>query len=335
MPPVSTAVWSGLRLQPLEGGPVSAQSVVAWSGGYLALGQTSFQASLPAWISRDGRSWVALPADTFGPAIIALAAPCADGVVVAVQSKTGDTTVWHSTDGVTWTSNAAAQMRLNRDSDLVGNQSGAVAILEGSPYRIAFSADGVTWQTVSLPGSPAFSVQGVAAFGTGFVAVGDAGPTPGSPVAWWSADGLHWTRAAVQAHPGDGFYNVHAGTDGLVAISSTGGTPGRNTFWTSPDGRSWKVSTADPLGVIGVGVGVGEGANGLFAGDGTRLLGHGIRAANQPTEYWVSLDGIHWTKLVLAGDTAAAMGGQATPFLMRDGVLFSGDQGSWFGTGVK
>ena len=337
VPPVSSATWTSLRLQPLEGGPVSAASVVAWSGGYVALGLTSDQGHLPAWISRDGRSWVALPADTFGSVSIALAAPCADGVLVAVQSMTGDTTVWHSTDGVTWTSSASAQMRVNRDSDLVGNQSGAVAILEGSPYRIAFSADGITWQTVSLPGSPAFSVQGVAAFGTGFVAVGDAGTTPGSPVAWWSADGLHWTRAAVKAHPGDGFYNVHAGTDGLAAISSTGDTPGRNSFWTSPNGQSWTVSTADPLGVFqpgDAGVGVFGSANGGFTGDGTRLLGYGNHAS-KPTEYWVSLDATHWTKLALAGDTAVAVGTQVAPFLLRDGVLFSSDQGSWFGAAVK
>jgi hypothetical protein len=337
VPPTSTAAWTSLRLQAIAGGPVSARSVVAWSGGYLALGPTSDRAQLPAWISRDGQSWVTLPADTFGAASLALAAPCADGVLVAIESATGDRTLWHSTDGVTWTSSPAPQMRLARASDLAGGPRGAVAVLEGSPYRIAFSADGVAWQTVSLPGSSAFSVQGVAAFGTGFVAVGDGGTRTGSPVAWWSADGLHWTRAAVQAHPGDGFFDVHAASNGLVAFSSTGGTPGLASFWTSPNGQSWTVSTADPLGVLGEGfmAGVPGSANGLFSGDGTRLLGYGIRAANQPTEYWVSFDATHWTKLALAGDTAAAVGTQVTPFLLRDGVLFSGDQGAWFGTAVK
>jgi hypothetical protein len=57
--------------------------------------------------------------------------------------------------------------------------------------------------------------------------------------------------------------------------------------------------------------------------------------SSKPTEYWVSFDGTHWTKLALAGDTAAAAAGQVTPFLLRDGVLFSSDQGSWLGTAVK
>ena len=339
VPPPSTAAWTSLRLQAIAGGPVSARSVVAWSGGYLALGPTSDRAQLPAWISRDGQSWVALPADTFGHATDAQAAPLADGILVAAQGLTGQTTVWRSVDGVTWTSSQPPVLLLDQLSGLAGNPQGAVAVGLSSQHVIAFSADGITWQSESLPGSSAFRVRAVATFGTGFVAVGDAGTnnggtTTGSPVAWWSADGLHWTRAAVQAHPGDGFFDVHAASNGLVAFSSTGAVPGLGSFWTSPDGRSWKVSTADPLGVLGEGEGMGSAA-GVFSGDGTRLLGYGIRAVGQPPEYWVSFDGTHWTKLALAGDTAAAVVGHATPFLLRDGVLFSGDQGSWFGTAVK
>jgi hypothetical protein len=342
VPPISTAPWTGLRLEGLPSGPVSARSVVAWSGGYIALGPTSDAGMLPAWVSHDGRSWVPLPGDTFGSATLALAAPCADGILVAVQTPTGQSAVWRSTDGATWTPSPAPLMRLSRDGDLVGGLGGAVAILQGSPYRIAFSADGVTWQTVSLPGSPALSVQGVAARGSGFVAVGDGGapigsPKLGSPVAWWSADGLHWTRATVEAHPGDGFFDVHAADNGLAALSTTGGTPGRTSFWTSPSGRNWMVGTADPLGVLAEGflAGVPGSANGLFLGDGTRLLGYGVRAANRPTEYWVSQDSAHWTMLALSGASAAALAGGVAPFLLRDGVLFSGDQGSWFGTAAK
>ncbi len=342
VPPVSTAAWTGLRIQALTGAPIRAVSVAAWSGGYLALGPTDSQHELPAWISRDGRSWVALPAATFRSAIDGVAAPLADGVIVAVQSPTGVTTVWLSTDGLTWTSGAAPPMRLHGGGDFAGSPGGAVAILEGSPYRIAFSVDGIAWQTVPLPGDSAFSVQGVAALGTGFVAVGDAGRQAGgfvvgSPVAWWSADGRQWNLAHVQAHPGDGFVDVEAGGSGLVAISSTGGTPGLTSFWTSPDGRTWTVSTADPLGLLGdcCQAGVPGSANGAFLGDGTRIVGYGNHGT-APFEYWVSFDGARWTKLALSGDTAAAVaaaavGGHVTPFLLRDGILFGGDQGAWFG----
>ena len=331
VPPLSTTVWSSLLLQPLAGGPVGVTSVADWSGGYVALGRQSYPDSLPAWISRDSRTWVALPAGIFGAPVAAIAAPCADGVVVATQSYEGQTIVWHSTDGTAWTSRDADPMLLNRDKDLAGNSTGAVAILENTPNRIAFSADGLTWQTVSLPGDSTASVQGVAAFGPGFVAVGEAGTQPISPAAWWSTDGLHWTRATVQADPGNFLMDVHAGSSGLIALGHDQGTPGTTSFWTSPDGRSWKISTADPLGNSTFGV--GSGANGLFAGDGVRLLGYGNRTETGPTEYWISLDGAHWKRLALAGDAAAAgaSGGGVTPFLMRDGILFSSSLQSWFG----
>lgn len=337
VPPISTAPWTGLRLGPLKGGPLSASSVVAWSGGYLALGQPTGISPLPAWVSRNGRSWVQLPTDTFPAASSTLAAPWADGIVVAIESATGDRTIWRSTDGVTWTSSPLSQMRVARDSDLAGSPRGTVAVLDGPPSRLSFTRDGAAWRTMSLPGSPALRVQGVAALADGFVAVGDAGAndagrTPESPVAWWSADGVHWNLAAVQAHPGDGFYSAQAGRSGLVASSTTvGAVPGLGSFWTSPDGRSWKVSAADPLDVFGEGEGMGSAA-GDFSGDGTRLLGYGTRAAGGPPEYWVSFDANHWTRLALTGDSAAAAAGQTAPFLLRDGVLFSGEHGSWFGT---
>jgi hypothetical protein len=72
--------------------------------------------------------------------------------------------------------------------------------------------------------------------------------------------------------------------------------------------------------------------NGGFLGEGTRLLGYGITADGQPTEYWISQDAADWTKLTLTGDTSAATTGQVTPFLMRDGILFSGSSGAWFGS---
>jgi len=96
----------------------------------------------------------------------------------------------------------------------------------------------------------------------------------------------------------------------------------------------WAISPADPLGNVASGaVGPGSGSNGLFSGDGTRLIGYGIRTANESPEYWTSLDGTHWTRLVLTGDSTATepTPGGVTPFLLRNGVLFVGDKESWFG----
>jgi hypothetical protein len=225
-------------------------------------------------------------------------------------------------------------MRIARAGDLAGNGSGAVAILATSPAEMAFSADCVTWQTVSMPGSSAASPQGVATFRSGFVAVGDMDATRRSPVAWRSTDGRHWTLAVTEAHAGDGLYSAHAGEGGLVGESTTAEVPGRTSFWTSADGRSWKVSAADPLGVFQDGEGAGS-ANGSFSGDGTRLLGYGSRAFGQPTEYWTSPDGTHWARLALTGDTGPSLAGQTDAFLLRDGVLFSGYGAAWFGAAVR
>ncbi len=339
MPPISSAPWSGLRLTPLVGGPVQVSSVVAWSGGYLAIGQPSDKVSLPAWLSRDGRSWVGLPAETFGPASQVEAAGGPNGLIVVLVDANGQVTVRYSSDGLTWSTAGSPPIATTGHGAMGGNATGFVACLQDPRYALAFSTNGSAWAPIALPGTNAESCRAVTSFGDTFVAVGYLGSiaasTPATPAAWWSTDGRHWTRATVQAQPGDGFVAVQSGSAGLVASSlQPGYTPGTAHFWTSPNGRSWKVSTADPLGVASQGEGIGS-ANGTFVGDGTRVLGYGPRASGQPTEYWVSLDGTHWAKLALAGDTAAAAAGQATPFLLRDGILFSGDQGSWFGTETK
>ncbi len=330
MPPVAATPWSSVALGALTGGPTDA-TITAWPTGYLALGTPpSDTSTLPAWISGDGRTWSPLPDGTFGQAIVAYAVPSANGIAVLAADANGNTTTWVSTDGTSWTSHPAPGLRLAHGDDVAGTAGGLVAIVQGTPDELAFSSDGTSWQTVSLPGPSAASVQGVTAFGRGFVAVGEPGDGTGSPIAWWSPDGMTWTRATVPAHPGDGFSDVHAAADGLVGISTTGGTPGLASFWTSSDGRTWSPGT-DPLGTWQQGEGSGS-ANGLFLGDGTRLLGYGIRADGSPTEYWTSLDAASWTQLGLTGDTNAATSGQVTPSLMRDGILFSGGTGTWFGT---
>ncbi len=332
IPPVSAAAWTGLDVQALQGGPINLQSLAAWSGGYLALGSSVGIAPPQGWVSRDGRTWIATAADTFRPAGIAFAAPCSTGVIAAFLDANGNSSAAYSTDGTSWRTSSAPPLRLARGGDLVGSETGAAAILAAAPYGVAFSADCVTWQTVQLPGDPTASVNGIAAFGTGFVAVGDPGTSAGSPVAWSSIDGVHWAAAQVQARTGDGFRTVVAGVNGLVAESTQPGyTPGVTSFWTSPDGRTWTPSSADPLGIWTDGAGSGS-ANGLFTGDGTRILGYGQRSGSAPYEYWTSLDGSQWTPLGLRGAVSTVTSGQLyPPVLMRDGILWSGDQGSWFG----
>jgi hypothetical protein len=305
-------------------------SVVRWAGGYVALGEPSDSTPLPGWTSGDGRTWTALPPRTFGLAADAMAAPIPGGVIVAVQGGTGQTTVYRSTDGLTWASNAGPQP-LGLSGDLAGNGTGAVGIDAASPDSVQFTADGIGWQSVTLPGTTNAQVEGVAASGSGFAAVGGGGTTTRSPVAWWSNDGLHWDPATVEDHPGDGFVAVYAANEGLMALSSTGDVPGLTSFWTSPDGRSWEPSAADPLGVVTEGEGQGS-ANGIFSGDGARLLGYGTSGTDSTIEWWTSLDATHWTRLAITGQTTATSIADLQPFLEEDGILFNSGQTSWFGT---
>jgi len=330
LPPISTEPWSTLDLVPASGNPQPAP-VVAWSGGYLALGSdvVGFGPGA-AWVSVDGRTWAQLPDATFGTPTSAAAAPAPDGVVVLTVREDGTAKAWHSTDGVTWTSSQASAPRALEAGDIAGSSNSIVVIDQGSPPGLERSTDGTSWQPVLLPGASTAIVTALTAFGSGFVAVGNDPSGQGSPVAWWSSDGLTWNLATVPSHPGDAFTEVHAGATGLIAMSQTNDVPGVTTFWTSPDGgRSWQPSDS-PLGVGQQSEGAGN-PNGQFTGDGTRLLGYGIRADGQPTEYWTSTDATTWSKLTLTGDTAAANAGSVTPTLLRDGILFAGGDRAWFG----
>ena len=332
VPPVSAVGWSSLDIQPIQGGPVGASSVVAWSGGYVAtVPGDGLSRAVAVWVSRDGRTWSPVTL-TPGPAYSGLVAAVQNGVLVAISDAGGATTVWTSADGAAWVPHTSPRAGFQA---VVGNGSGAVAIMGAAGQGLAFSADGASWKPVGLPGPGGAHVGSVAAFGGGFVAVGDPAAPGGSLLAWTSLDGLRWTASSVEPFPGDSFTNVAGAATGLVAESTQPGyTPGVTSFWTSGDGSSFRKSSSDPLGIWTDGAGSGS-ANGIFLGDGTHLLGYGNRTGASPSEYWTSLDGSSWTQLALTGDTTAALAGQVTPFLMRDGILFVGEGGTWFGTAAK
>ena len=172
----------------------------------------------------------------------------------------------------------------------------------------------------------------------GFLSTGtDSDDVPiGRPLAWWSPDGLAWHAAAVSPRPGDGFIDMQAGAHGLVGTTDTVGyIPGLQTLWASPDGRHWAPAVRDPLGLQPSGEGVGD-ANGDFMGDGSRLIVFGSTDPTNQTvanQLWASPDGVTWSRVAVTGAAAARMMASdgPTPYLMRDGLFFSGPSGTWFG----
>ena len=339
VPPVSTATWKGLTVQKLASAPVAVSTIIPWAGGYVAVAQN--EASLPetVWSSTDGRSWTQLPATTFGldntSTFVSAGSSCRDGVIVATDGQTGGPKFWHSADGVTWVYPTVPATPTN----LAGNSSGAIST---SSAGLEFTSDCATWQPVTLPGPADAHLASVAAFGSGFVAAGWSGSIDGGstvrPLAWWSADGLHWTQATVPSSPGFALTNVYAAGGGLLgSTTNIGVTPGTDNLMTSADGRTWKAQpgTLDPLGVQTTGEGIGQ-HNGAFSGDGARLaaFGNPTFEGTVPNQVWISTDGTHWSQLTVAGPGAAAPmdpGRRTCAFLLRDGIFFSGPDGSWFG----
>ena len=359
VPPVSTTAWTGLTVTAVTA-PVPAQPyIVAWSGGYVAIGAETQNGPDRGWISRDGRSWTELPASTFGfddttgDNLFNSATACGDRVLVEMDhvtpDGTGTVTLWSSSDGATWTQ---ASFHNDGRGTLVARGSVAVADTEtggdaGNGTALLVTTDCTTWQRVSLPGPAVAQITDLAVNTTGFVAVGWSGgqaSTAAKPLAWYSADGQQWSAAAIPgAHADEGFFQVMAGAAGYLALTTTPGlTPGTERFWSSSDGHSWAVTTAaDPLGAVQQGEGVGSPA-GSFVGDGNRLLAYGRpgTAANDDSpgqnQYFVSADGLQWTPLAVAGPAATDLlaNQYPVPYLMRDGVLFLGSSTAvvaWFG----
>lgn len=342
VPPLSTSIWTGLNVHALSGAPAAISNVITWMGGYVAIAAVEGPISETVWFSRDGRSWIQLPASTFGldqvEMSVSAGAPCRDGVIVATYTPAGATAaddhkLWYSSDGTTWVDPTIDVI----PTMLAGNSSGAIAADETG---LRFTSDCKTWQPITLPGPAGATVNAIAASGSVFVAAGWSGSRDGGPaeqpIAWWSADGQQWTQATVPKVTGESLVSIDAGGGGLVGLANSDAVGGHSDLWTSPDGRTWSIAShnVDPLGLQSTGEGQGS-PNGDFAGDGTRLevFGNPTFAGTVPNQIWISTDGIHWKRLSIAGTggTAAMTPGQTSAFLMRDGILFSGLNGTWFG----
>ncbi len=338
VPPISTTAWTRLAFVQLAGQPEMSM-VVPWSGGYVALGQTDPNGPSRAWTSSDGRTWTELPDPTFGlddptNTFVIGGTACGSGVLIVSEDATGRGTLWASQDGRTWNSQPVPGKAFDqvRQAFIAGGPEGVVLASDSGP-ALEFSPDCQAWQTVSLAGPQTVAISAVAPVAGGFVALDDSSHAPGQqPRAWWSADGLNWTGATVEASAGDDFSSVLVGDNGILAGSHAGGVPGLESQWTSVDGHAWALSRADPFGLRASGEGTGDPA-GWFAGDGTRLIGWGAQAdsGDAPDEYWTSTDAQHWTKLAVGGNGPTGLPGARQVFLMRDGILVSGEAGSWFG----
>ena len=195
--------------------------------------------------------------------------------VVAVGTIGDRPASWSSADGLSWTASRDALPASDTGTDsvmvtdviaagdgwlAVGREDPACNVNCGvAPVRslVWTSRDGLRWTGVprqrSLEGA---GMNGVAAGGPGFVAVGAA---KGRAAVWTSPDGSAWTAvpddAVFRPQPGSSqeawvaAIGVGAGHGVIVAVGwaygvGPGGEPAVLAWW-SPDGRTWTSAVVD------------------------------------------------------------------------------------------
>ncbi len=138
--------------------------------------------------------------------------------------------VWISTDGVTWTS-----VNAGVSSDLVdATWTGSQFVAVGEDSVILTSPDGINWTTRTL--GITHDLLSIASNGAQFVAVGRYGSILTSP------DGVNWTprTSGITSwlYASSWLYDVTWGNNQFVAV-------GNNGILTSPDGVTWTSRTSD------------------------------------------------------------------------------------------
>jgi hypothetical protein len=229
--------------------------------------------------------WVAFRSDSSGRVMNS-----DDGVTWTDVGTTGAPTVWSvcygngkfvgiahgattravvSADGVNWSVNA---LTFGSVFDIAYGAGVYVASLEANSIR--YSADGVSWTFVSLPGSG--SGRAIA-FGAGvFVRLRYSGGNTTRVLT--SPDGITWTQRTTPNLNLAWISVVYSPTLGLFAAVASGEEGGSSAnIMTSPDGITWTTRT-NPLSSVGWGC-VGVAPDGSFVALGYQ---HGfvLRSSN-------------------------------------------------------
>jgi hypothetical protein len=214
-------------------------------------------------------------------------------------------------------SHPTARLAVARDPALPAAPGLSSTEAEG-PCRLAYSADGVGWETLPADVSPAgFICSDIAPIAGGFAAVGRTGEDRSG--ALWSADGRAWKP--VTTPPPRWFpRSIAAGSGGLVALGDTGvtgdthATPGPSLSWSSTDGRAWTILWVP---------------DGELVADGERFVAY--RGGTRPTAR-TSFDGVTWTSVAMTPTTPPPSERMWRLLAMPIGLLWVGDDGSaWFG----
>lgn len=340
-----SAGWTALTWTKLPAGSplLSVRAVVAWSGGYVAYGPDGL------WTSTDGKSWVpsetVLPTDRMvvvetagGLAALAFEKPaCPTATGPCYPSVAGAVAAWTSADGLNWTARGPAvgitEMQL---MTAAGGPVGAIAsMLDGDRSVVSFTADGVTWRTVSVPGISSTSACPAAGFGSGRyvllcpgskeTALGDSQTQP-----VWSTNSIDWVsgKPPITTDRPAGMDTLLVGRNGFMATGYIPAEAGPPQWWSSTDAGSWQiVADYSPVGSFYVqAIPGGTYTDGWLCADGTRIVALALDSSHLSVSGggWTSWDGKSWSRLKSVGTPQA---GQFAEIAFPTGVL----AGEWWG----
>lgn len=263
----------------------------------------------------------------------------------------GSSVVLTSADGMTWTRRTSPASETYLAMAHGNSHTVAAGIRPGgggsAPLgALAFTADGITWRSVTGSLAPDLPMLNAVAFGDGgFVAVGNAGAL------LHSREGVGWTRIATGVS-----HNLMAvafaagrfvvvGANGTV-LTSTDGTTWQNrsllttlplqgvafvrntwlvtsgvSLWASVDGIDWTSRSTAPFGVSGVFGFTALGSSDLLLSNATNDRVH------------ISEDGSAWSSFVLVSPPTT--GSTRSACLVGDRLVMVGNSGRIFTTTLR
>ncbi len=345
--PWSAADWRAMEdpfaphrppLLRIDGLTDAGELLIGW-GRTPAQGRNQFNDMGAVFLSRDGRSWHALPVDH---AVNAASASELTGVATgplgflaygSVCCEPELRAMWHSSEGTEWT-----RLEIGGDLDpsdiyfnaAVGTADGWVVVgnrQDGSSGEIWASHDGVTWDSVLVQeaGLPGLTLSDVAVTPGGLIAVGTVSGPDGTydGAIWTSPDGRVWKRVGVDdlALAGAGeaqLRHVVPYSGGIYVVGSYGSTEDRE--------RCEQLGMATPLGAgpPGTAISCGWGTDHQWIsadGAGWRRINPADAAGEFPIEFRVVVAG--GPGLLVLGESSAAGSPDTRLFASTDGVLWT------------
>jgi hypothetical protein len=291
-------------------------SLVAFHGGFLALGHDQPPSQAAAWASGDASTWrrvATLPAPD--ASIISAAVTEGDGTVLAVGESGGAAAVWRSDDGATWTLTTLPAPGIGATEWLTSVAASSDGLVAGGYEEAAtaqrtasfwHSSDGVTWVRGTAQILPGVSeVTGIAAIGTAtLIAIGIVGDErSGTAAVWRSTDGgTSWQTLSSPAFAAGRMLAVVAAGNGAVGVGERADQTGA-AAWYSPDGSTWVSASGPGLDNYGL-----EMVMTAVASDGSGFVAAGWRAdaGNGSAVVWQSIDGIAWVHVPQAASFSGA-----------------------------